>query len=195
MNQERKQALYQFYLDLDRSDFMDDHKRMAHHDTALPISHNQTISQPSLVHQMTELLDLEEDSHVLEIGTGSGYQTAFLSTFSHDVVTVERITDLHERAIERMKELGYENITFILGDGSYGCPDYAPFDRIMVTAASSSIPPELVEQLKIGGIMVIPVGNSYVQELLKVQKMDDDQMKVHVASMVRFVPLVGKYGI
>lgn len=161
----------------------------------MPIGCNQTISQPSLVLLMTELLDLSEDCHVLEIGTGSGYQTAFLSAFSKSVVTVECIEVLYHRAKERLTEMNYSNITFILGDGSLGWALAGPYDRIMVTAAATEIPKKLIEQLKPGGIMIIPVGNAFYQKLLKIIKKEDGGIDIIDIEMVQFVPLVGKYSI
>lgn len=195
MEDKRNEALYQFYRNLDRSFFMDMHKNMAHVDSAVPIGYNQTISQPSLVLQMTELLEIEVDSHVLEIGTGSGYQTALLAAFAKSVVTVECIEPLFLRAKERLAAMDYINIIFVLGDGSYGDDSHGPYDRIMVTAAVSEIPESLIEQLKVGGIMVIPVGDVHCQELLKVVKQADGSVKIESIELVRFVPLVGEYSI
>ncbi|WP_422124193.1 protein-L-isoaspartate(D-aspartate) O-methyltransferase [Planococcus sp. X10-3] len=172
---------------------MDRFKEMAFADEAVPIGHEQTISQPSLVLEMTLALDLAPDSKVLEIGTGSGFQTALLAEFSGSVYTVERIEELHNRAKERLGELGYDNISFKLDDGSYGWQENAPYDRIMVTAAASKIPEELVSQLAAGGKMIIPVGSSFSQELQLVEKDENGKLKTTLLNLVRFVPLKGKY--
>ncbi len=190
-----KRELENFFVELDRSFFMNDLKEFAREDRALPIGYGQTISQPSLVMYMTELLDLHGDSTVLEIGTGSGYQTAFLAEFAKEVYTVERIEPLLEQAKQRLDELGYENVSFFCEDGSYGLEDFAPFDRIIVTAAANKIPGPYIEQLAEGGVMIIPVGDSYVQELLKVTKSGEGIVNVESIEAVRFVPLVGPYEI
>ncbi|MDO8686339.1 MAG: protein-L-isoaspartate(D-aspartate) O-methyltransferase, partial [Clostridiales bacterium] len=146
---EKNVELYKFYSNLDRSLFIDDEhsKPYAHYDSALPIEYGQTISQPSLVYSMTNYLDLKKTHHVLEIGTGSGYQTAFLSEFAAEVYTVERISKLAERAKERLQKLGYRNIHYKTGDGSEGWVGYSPYDRIIVTAAAGRIPLPLLKQL------------------------------------------------
>src|ERR1700747_1086992 len=130
----------------------------AYEDQALPIACGQTISQPYVVAYMTEQLDVEPQHHVLEIGTGSGYQAAVLSRLAREVVTIERYRTLADTARERLRALGYTNVTVRLGDGMAGAPDLAPFDRIMVTAAAEDVPDALVAQLTAGGKMVLPVG-------------------------------------
>lgn len=189
---ENKKRIKKYYEELDRSYFIEeDYKDQSHLDRPIPIGHGQTISQPSLVLEMTLLLDLQEDSRVLEIGTGSGYQTALLSKSAKEVYTVERIEDLYKKAKKRLGEKGYSNISFKLGDGSLGWEDHAPYDRIMVTAAAAKLPEKLVEQLAANGKMVIPVGEiTSWQELLLIEK--DAQGKVSKKSLekVRFVELV-----
>lgn len=182
-----------YFHQLDRSFFMDRFKEMAFLDEAVPIGHEQTISQPSLVLEMTLALDLAPDSKVLEIGTGSGFQTALLAEFAAKVYTVERIEDLYKRAKDRLGELGFSNIFFKLDDGSSGWEEYAPYDRIMVTAAASEIPQELVAQLAAGGKMIIPVGSSFSQELRLIEKDETGKLHATLLSQVRFVPLKGKY--
>ncbi|ANU24780.1 protein-L-isoaspartate O-methyltransferase [Planococcus donghaensis] len=174
---------------------MDANKDLASLDHALPIGFEQTISQPSLVLEMTLALDLQSHHKVLEVGTGSGFQTTLLAVFSGAVYTIERIEELHNRAKERLAQLNIHNIHFKLGDGSIGWQEQAPFDRIMVTAAASEVPAELLDQLSNDGKMVIPVGNSFNQELLLIEK--DTNGKLHKISLnkVLFVPLKGKYEI
>ncbi|ANU12160.1 protein-L-isoaspartate O-methyltransferase [Planococcus antarcticus DSM 14505] len=172
---------------------MDSNKDLAVFDQALPIGFEQTISQPSLVLEMTLALDLQPGQKVLELGTGSGFQTALLAAFSGSVYTIERIDELHKRAQERLGQLDFRNIYFKLGDGSEGWVEQAPFDRIMVTAAASEVPRELLEQMSKDGKMVIPVGSSFSQELRLIEK--DNAGKVHTTLLneVLFVPLKGKY--
>jgi len=182
-----------YFQKLDRSFFMDDLKEFAYMDEAIPIGYEQTISQPSLVLEMTLTIDLQPDSKVLEIGTGSGFQTALLAAFSNAVYTIERIEALHERAKERLEQAGFTNIHFKLDDGSTGLDEHAPYDRIMVTAAAAKVPRELIDQLAIGGKMIIPVGTSLHQELLLLEKEKDGEVQKTVLDEVRFVPLKGKY--
>lgn len=190
-----EKKLSRFFRGLDRTLFLDEpYKEYAWLDSPLPIGFDQTISQPTLVLEMTRLLAPEPDSRVLEIGTGSGYQTAFLAEFSGRVHTVEVIPELAEKAEERLTELGYRNVFFRTGDGSSGWAEKAPFDRIIVTAAAGTKPHGLIDQLAPGGRMVIPVGPPFVQELLLITK--DEEGKVHEENrgQVRFVELVGRYG-
>ncbi|PKM49179.1 MAG: protein-L-isoaspartate(D-aspartate) O-methyltransferase [Firmicutes bacterium HGW-Firmicutes-6] len=188
-------ALIEFYHRLDRSYFIDNEmKEFADLDKPLSIGYEQTISQPSLVLEMTRILEPEMDSRVLEIGTGSGYQTALLAKFSKTVYTIERIAELSETARKRLETLGYTNIVYKIGDGSEGWKDKAPFDRIMVTAAAERIPNELIDQLALGGKMIIPVGQPELQELKLVFKDDDGQVHQQTVDLVRFVEMKGKYG-
>jgi len=189
----RKEEIIEYFISLDRSLFMDINKDLAAMDTALPIGYGQTISQPSLVLEMTVLLDLEEDSKVLEIGTGSGYQTALLSRFSGKVFTIERIRELYDKTKIRLENMGFDNVYFKHEDGTMGWEKFAPFDRIMVTAAARFIPPSLLDQLAPNGIMVIPVGGSDYQELLVVKKDLEGQVSTESKGYVKFVPLIGKY--
>jgi len=189
----KNNAIINFFNQLDRSYFMDINKEWAKIDSAFSIGYGQTISQPSLVFAMTLILDLQPTSKVLEIGTGSGYQTALLAAFSESVYTVERIEALYYRAIERLTDLGYKNIYFRLGDGCIGWNEHQYYDRIMVTAASSIIPPELIDQLAVDGKMVIPVGPEGVQELTMVYKNKDGKISTALIEHVRFVRLMGKY--
>ena len=161
-------------------------------DMALPIACKQTISQPSLVAFMTEELRLTAESRVLEIGTGSGYQTAILAEIAADVYTIERIAELATTAEERLTRLGYRNIHFRLGDGAHGWPEAAPFDAIVVTAAAAQLPPALVEQLGPRGRLVVPVGSveQDSQSLQLIEKDAEGRVTQRDLCAVRFVPLV-----
>ena len=163
-------------------------ERNAYMDRPLPIGEGQTISQPYIVALMTELLRLTGDEKVLEIGTGSGYQAAVLSPLVKAVYTIEIVQLLAESAGKLLKTLGYDNVTVKWGDGYQGWPEHAPFDCIIVTAAPDQVPKALVEQLKIGGRLVIPVG-SYYQELKVIIK-EKDGIKEESIIPVRFVPMV-----
>lgn len=167
-------------------------KSYAYQNRPLPIGHGQTISQPYIVAIMTDLLKPKPNDRVLEIGTGSGYQAAILSQVVAEVYTIEIISALGEDAEERFKKLHYRNIHSRIGDGYYGWPDAAPFDGIVVTAAASHVPPPLIEQLKPGGRMVIPVGSPFlVQYLVVVEKHPDGKVTSKQILPVRFVPLTG----
>lgn len=162
----------------------------AYENIALPIGQGQTLSQPQIVAMMTEALKLNSKHRVLEIGTGSGYQAAVLSRICRRVYTIERYKELLETAEERFHELRLHNITARLGDGAQGWPEAAPFDRIIVTCAATSVPEKLFEQLAEGGIMVLPIGaSSGTQELVRVTKKDGKAQKENLGG-VRFVPLV-----
>lgn len=180
---------------IDRSQFIEDqYKPFATADQPLPIGYGQTISQPSLVWYMTYLLKIDTECSVLEIGTGSGYQTALLSKLAGSVYTVERIPELGLQARHRLDMLGYVNINYLIGDGSAGWPEHAPYDRIIVTAAAGKLPDDLIEQLKNGGLMIIPVGPQNCQELLLISKDSNGTVTKEFIEMVRFVEMKGKYG-
>jgi protein-L-isoaspartate(D-aspartate) O-methyltransferase len=166
----------------------------AYNDYPLPIGHGQTISQPYIVAAMTEALLLKGREKVLEIGTGSGYQTAILAEISDEVCTIERDPDLLSRARVLLEELGYENIKYKVGDGTLGWEEEAPFDRILVTAGAPYTPPPLEEQLKRGGILVIPLGNRYSQVLTRIYKKKEGDLHYEELFDCAFVPLVGEYG-
>ncbi len=162
----------------------------AYADSALPITCGQTISQPSVVGIMTQALDVTSRCKVLEIGAGSGYQAAILSHIARRVYSVERHRDLALTARSRMTELGLSNVTIKMGDGTRGWPEQAPFDRIIVTAAAEDPPSTLLEQLRPGGIMVLPVGQSdEVQQLIRIEKTENG-LAYRELSEVLFVPLV-----
>ncbi|MDZ7754772.1 MAG: protein-L-isoaspartate(D-aspartate) O-methyltransferase [Gammaproteobacteria bacterium] len=169
-------------------------RRRAYANRPLPIGHGQTISQPLIVALMTDLLDIDRDSRVFELGTGSGYQAAVLAEIVDHVYTVEIIPELGERARATLRETGYDNVTVKVGDGYHGWPEHAPFDAIIVTAAGDHIPPPLIEQLKPGGRMVIPVGNRYAtQQLMVVTKEENGSVRTRSVLPVRFVPLTGDH--
>jgi len=175
-----------------REEFVPDKdKPYAYTDNPLPIGMGQTISQPYIVALMTELLELDGDEKVLEIGTGSGYQAGVLAEIVDEVYTIEILEDLSLNAQEVLGELGYENIYFKVGDGFEGWEEHAPFDGIIVTCAPDEIPQPLLDQLAEGGRLVIPVGE-YLPQDLQVVKKEDGEMYVRSITSVAFVPMVGK---
>jgi len=163
----------------------------AYENRPLPIGHGQTISQPYIVALMTELARVDKNSVVLEIGTGSGYQAAILSLMASAVYSIEYIEPLGLEAKERLQELGYTNIHVRIGDGYKGWPAYQPFDAIIVTAAIDHIPQPLIDQLKPGGRLVIPMGNSRAQNLLLLEKDSQGIISRRTITPVRFVPFLG----
>jgi protein-L-isoaspartate(D-aspartate) O-methyltransferase len=175
-----------------RHRFVDEGQRAeAYEDHPLPIPGNQTISQPYIVALMTELLELKPSSRVLEIGTGSGYQSAVLAELADEVYTIEIVPELARLAGTRLRELGYKNVTVREGDGYRGWPEHAPFDAVIVTAAPERIPQPLLDQLAPGGIMVIPVGG-FFQELKVFRKSADGRITEKDILPVRFVPMTGE---
>ncbi len=160
----------------------------AYDDGPLPIGYGQTISQPYIVAYMTAAIDPEKEFRVLEIGTGSGYQAAVLSGIVSEVYTIEIITELYNSASERLRGLGYKNVICKNADGYYGWEKYAPFDAIIVTAASEYIPPPLIEQLKDGGKMIIPVGSPYLNQTLILVEKEGEDLTTTSLLPVRFVP-------
>ncbi len=168
----------------------EDQRAYAHEDGPLPIGEGQTISQPYIVALMTELAAVDRTSKVLEIGTGSGYQAAVLAEIAGSVFTIEIVPELGKRAAALLKELGYTNVTAKIGDGYDGWPEEAPFDAIVVTAAPGKVPQPLLDQLKVGGRLVIPVGVSY-QELLVITRTETGYDRRSTIP-VRFVPMTGK---
>jgi protein-L-isoaspartate(D-aspartate) O-methyltransferase len=165
-------------------------RREAYGDTPLPIGFEQTISQPYIVAFMTQALDVQPKHAVLEIGTGSGYQAAVLSLLADRVYSIEIVEPLAERARSTLAKLGYRNVEVRTGNGYLGWPEHAPYDRIMVTAAPDEVPPALVKQLKIGGLMAIPVGRGTQQLLILRRTMKG--METLTTLPVRFVPMTGK---
>jgi protein-L-isoaspartate(D-aspartate) O-methyltransferase len=166
----------------------------AYQNHPLPIGHGQTISQPYIVALMTDQAAVNENDVVLEVGTGSGYQAAILAKLVRQVYSIEIVEPLAQEATERLARLGYENVETRLGDGYYGWEAHAPYDAIIVTAAASHVPPPLIEQLKPGGRMVIPVGGRFtVQYLLLIRKTEQGEIVTRTLSAVRFVPLTGDH--
>jgi protein-L-isoaspartate(D-aspartate) O-methyltransferase len=165
----------------------------AYADRALGIDCCQTISQPYIVALMTQALELSGTQKVLEIGTGSGYQTAILAELAREVISVERHAELSQQAVGVLSELGYQNVTLVTGDGTLGCPDRAPFDRVIVTAAAAEYPPPLFAQLEEEGLLVIPLGGREYQILQAIRKIGGRPQAVNL-SACRFVPLVGAQG-
>jgi len=164
---------------------------LAYDNRPLPIGYGQTISQPYIVALMTDLLRLPPRARALEIGTGSGYQAAVLADLGHQVYTIEIVSDLAKQAATRLSDLGYDAVHVRQGDGYYGWPEAAPFDGIVVTAAASQIPPPLLDQLKPGGRMVIPIDAAFlVQQLMLIQKRADESIHTEALLPVAFVPLV-----
>ncbi len=165
----------------------------AYGDMALPIGQDQTISQPYMVAIMTELLELKGSERVLEIGTGSGYQAAVLAELAAEVFTVERIAALAESAAHVLAALNYQKVTVLTADGTLGAPEYAPFDRIIVTAAAPEIPQPLLDQLADGGILVAPVGDRFSQQLVQAIRSGNTFHKNYQTHCI-FVPLLGRHG-
>ncbi|MEA1940084.1 MAG: protein-L-isoaspartate(D-aspartate) O-methyltransferase [Candidatus Caldatribacteriota bacterium] len=170
-----------------------ENEKDAYLDCPLPIGMGQTISQPYMVALMTETLSLKSSDYVLEIGTGSGYQAAILSKLVKMVYTIERFKVLAERAIKNFSELGIKNIEVIIGDGSWGLEEHSLYDAIIVTAGAPKIPDSLISQLKENGKIVIPIGNSFSQELILGRKIKGKLKTKYYGGCV-FVPLVGKFG-
>jgi protein-L-isoaspartate(D-aspartate) O-methyltransferase len=165
----------------------------AYIDSPLPIGHDQTISQPYIVATMTESLGVDSDDVVLEVGTGSGYQAAVLAEIVKQVYTIEIVEPLGLRAREDLRRCGYNNVEVRIGDGYQGWPEHAPFDAIVVTAAPDHVPQPLIDQLKPGGRMVIPVGETgKVQKLTRITKLGDGTIREETLDLVRFVPMTGE---
>lgn len=186
-------AVINAFLKVERHKFIPESlKQSAYADFPVPIGEGQTISQPYIVALMTEQLELSRDSKVLEIGTGSGYQTAILAELSSQVYSVERFNSLAKRATNLLHELSYSNIKVKLGDGTLGWPEEAPYSRIIVTAASADIPQPLIDQLSENGKMILPKGETYSQVLTLVTK-SKGQLKTEPICGCVFVPLIGKF--
>ncbi len=168
-----------------------DLQSIAYSDQPLPVGEGQTISQPYMVALMTELLKLKGDEKVLEIGTGSGYQTAILAELAREVYTVEIIENLAQSSRKLLEDLGYRNIRFRVGDGYFGWEEHAPFDVIIVTCGPDRIPQHLVDQLAVGGRLVIPVGSIY--QVLTVMEKTGDRLRQSKSISCRFVPMTGEH--
>ncbi|MGD2153017.1 MAG: protein-L-isoaspartate(D-aspartate) O-methyltransferase [Gemmatimonadales bacterium] len=167
----------------------DDHRRLAYDDSALPLGSGQSISQPYMVAAMTEALELPADARVLEVGTGSGYQTAVLAELAAVVYTIERIPELSESAREILDRLGYDTVEYRIGDGAKGWPEEAPFDGIMVTAAAATLPQPLLDQLAEGASLVVPVGGPPDQDLYQIKRKGNEYERNFI-TRCRFVPLI-----
>jgi protein-L-isoaspartate(D-aspartate) O-methyltransferase len=169
--------------------------RQVYGDHPLPIEAGQTISQPYIVALMIEAAGIQPGSRVLEVGAGSGYAAAVMSRIAAQVIAIERKPELVAVATERMQRLGYDNVTIIEGDGSRGCPEYAPYDAILAAASGSHVPQPLVDQLVAGGRLVMPVGSqAWAQQLIKITKLADGRTEREDLGGVRFVPLIGEEG-
>ena len=168
----------------------------AYDDRPLPIGEGQTISAPHMVAMMCEALELEENNKVLEVGAGSGYHACVIAHVvkKGKVIAIERIKKLAEKAEENIKRAGCERIKIVNGDGTKGYAEEAPYDRILVTAAAPEIPQPLITQLKLGGILLIPVGSRFSQDLLRIRKISEDKITKENLGGVVFVPLIGEYG-
>lgn len=166
----------------------------AYDDGALPIGEGQTISQPFIVARTVSALELKGDERVLEVGSGSGYQAAVLAECCKKVYGIERIRSLARNSQELLERLGYTNVIIRCADGSYGWNEHAPYDAIAVAAASPDVPPPLLQQLAVGGRMVIPVGPSFGQVLRRIVRVSEDEVEEESLEGVQFVPLVGRYG-
>jgi protein-L-isoaspartate(D-aspartate) O-methyltransferase len=174
-----------------RHEFVPEERQsQAYFDSPLPIGHGQTISQPYIVAFMTQALEISPEHRVLEIGTGSAYQAAILATLAKEVYTIEIVAPLAERARETLTRLGYRNVQVRSGNGYFGWPEQAPFDRIMVTAAPDEVPSALVEQLKVNGLMAIPVGT--ITQELRILRRTASGSETLATLPVRFVPMTGK---
>ncbi len=169
-------------------------KQFAYENKALPIGDGQTISQPYIVARMTELLLIEDDMKVLEIGTGSGYQTAILANLCKFVYTIEKLPSLYYSVRDLLKKLGYNNVLCKLGDGTIGWEEHSPYDGIIITAAAPLLPEPLKKQVKTGGVIVLPEGDRNSQKLVRYRKIDENTFEKEEFEGCIFVPLKGKYG-
>jgi len=191
-------AVLEAFQKVPREKFIDPaYQNLAYIDSPLMIGEGQTISQPFTVAIMTQLLQLQPTDKVLEVGTGSGYQAAILGEIVKEgqVFTIERFESLARKSLKILKELKYLNVEVVVGDGTKGLPEEAPFDAIIVTAAAPQIPPPLIEQLKVGGRLVMPVGGDWHQEMVRVTKKAHGSLQKENFGGYRFVPLVGEYGV
>ncbi|MYD42731.1 MAG: protein-L-isoaspartate(D-aspartate) O-methyltransferase [Gammaproteobacteria bacterium] len=187
-------AVLEAMREIDRSAYVPKESRaFAFANRPLGIGHGQTISQPFIVALMTHLLNVQGTDTVLEIGTGSGYQTAVLAKLAAEVYTIEIVEALAKSAAALLQERGFANVSIRTGDGWFGWEEHSPFDKIMVTAVAPKLPPKLVDQIKVGGVMVLPVGEyDGYQELMLVKKVSDTDIEQRIVLPVRFVPMTGE---
>jgi protein-L-isoaspartate(D-aspartate) O-methyltransferase len=189
------QRVLEAFRKVPRHLFVRDHLRsQAYGDHALPIGSSQTISQPYIVARMTELLELQAHHSVLEIGTGSGYQTAVLALLAKRIYSLERIAELAQQAIPRIRQMGLENVKIQVFDGTVGWSEWAPYDRILVAAGAPKVPEPLLEQLAPGGSLLIPEGPRQAQRLVLYRKSARGELRRKEGEEVAFVPLVGRHG-
>ncbi len=190
----RDPRVLQAMRDVPRHVFISEHLRaQAYGDHALPIGSSQTISQPYIVARMSEILSVEPEHSVLEIGTGSGYQTAILAKLGRRVYSLERVSKLARQAIQRMRDLELDNVKIQTFDGTVGWSEVGPFDRILVTAAAPKLPEPLLDQLRVGGRLLIPEGDREEQNLVIYRKLRQGSRRT-VGESVAFVPLIGRHG-
>ncbi len=191
----RSERVKRAFLLVDRGNFVPESQRhRAYFDEPLPIGHSQTISAPSMVAIMLELLEIEEGNKVLEVGTGSGYNACLMACMGAQVISIERIPALRDFAKKNMKHCPCgDRVKILLGDGSMGYAGEAPYDRIIVTCGAPDVPPPLLEQLKVNGILVIPLGGTFFQELYVIRKKKEGIVRRRWGD-VAFVPLIGRYG-
>jgi len=192
----KETAIQDAFLAVPRECFVSpEYEHMAYGDHPLPIEAGQTISQPYIVALMIQAAEIKHEDKVLEVGAGSGYAAAVISRIAGRVIAIERQHELVEVASERVRRLGYYNVEIVEGDGTKGCPEFAPYDAILAAASGSHVPKALIEQLSPGGRIVMPVGDpGWVQKLVKVTKQPDGTLKQEGLGDVRFVPLIGEQG-
>ncbi len=188
------QRVLKAFLSVPRHEFVfPEYTDQAYADRPLPIGENQVITQPSLAARMTQALHLQGHERVLEIGTGCGYQAAILSLLAKEIYTIERLPSLADRARSVLRHLGYTNVSVFLGDGTKGLPAYAPFDAILVTAGGKSIPQPLLEQLKEGGSIVMPIEEGRTRHAVQAGRKLQGTLHLHDLGPAYFVPLIGEY--
>lgn len=187
--------IYKAFCSVPREKFVPESDiSFAYLDTPLPIGYRQTVSQPTMIYMMIKELDIQKSDKVLEIGTGSGYNAALMSYIAGEVHTIERIPELTRRAKETIRNLGISNVHFYQGDGTLGLPEQAPYDKIIVTAGAPNVPEELKEQMSIPAVLVIPVGDLYLQQLLKIVRKGPEEYQEITRGGCMFVKLIGKKG-
>jgi len=192
----RDPAILDAFRHVPREEFVSSrHGRQAYGDHPLPIEAGQTISQPYIVALMIEAAGIKPGERVLEVGAGSGYAAAVMSLIAAEVIAIERKPELVAVATERMKRLGFDNVTIVEGDGTRGCPEHAPYDAVLAAASGSHVPQPLVDQLVEGGRLVMPVGSqAWAQQLVQITKLVDGRTEREDLGGVRFVPLIGEEG-